>query len=62
MEVFDELEARYSRMISRALHELRTSGATADEIWERLDEIREEYLAEYDTLCFATMRHEILKR
>lgn len=27
---FDELEARYSGIISQALYELRTSGATAD--------------------------------
>jgi hypothetical protein len=59
MEPFDELEARYSGIISHALYELRTSGATADEIWERLDEIREEYLAEYEKLCFTTMKHEI---
>lgn len=61
MERFDELEARYSGIISHALYELRTSGATADEIWERLDEIRDEYAAEYEKLCFTTMKHEILK-
>lgn len=27
-----------------------------DEIWERLDKIREEYLAEYEKLCFTTMK------
>lgn len=55
---FDELEVRYSRIISQALHELRMSGATADEIWERLDKIRDEYLAEYEKWCFTTMKHE----
>lgn len=55
---FDELEARYSGIISHALYELRTSGATADEIWERLDKIRDEYLAEYEKRCFTTMKHE----
>lgn len=44
-----------------ALYELRTSGATADEIWERLDEIRDEYLAEYEKLCFTTVKKEKLK-
>lgn len=58
---FDELEARYSGIISHALYELRTSGATADEIWERLDEIREEYLAEYEKRCFTTMKHEFFE-
>jgi hypothetical protein len=58
---FDELEARYSGIISQALYELRTSGATADEIWERLDKIRDEYLAEYERCCFTTMKHEFLK-
>lgn len=33
----------------------------SDEIWERLDEIRNEYLAEYEKLCFTTMKHEFLK-
>lgn len=61
METFDELEARYSGIISHALYELRSSGATADEIWERLDKIREEYLAEYEKLCFTTIKHDILK-
>lgn len=61
METFDELEARYLGIISHALYELRTSGATADEIWERLDEIRDEYAAEYEKLCFTTIKHEILK-
>ena len=61
METFDELEARYSGIISHALYELRTSGATADEIWERLDEIRDEYLSEYEKLCFTTLKHEFLK-
>lgn len=32
MKIFDELEAYYSAEITRALYELRTSGATADEI------------------------------
>lgn len=50
MKTFDELEAYYSDRISHALYELRTSGATADEIWERLDKIRDEYLAEYEKL------------
>ena len=44
METFDELEAYYSAEITREMYELRTSGATADEIWERLDKIRDEYL------------------
>lgn len=61
MKTFDELEAYYSAEITHALDELRTSGATADEIWERLDKIRDEYLAEYEKLCFTTMKHEILK-
>lgn len=61
MKTFDELESYYSAEISHALYELRTSGATADELWERLDEIRDEYLAEYEKLCFTTMKHEILK-
>lgn len=61
MKTFDELEAYYSSEITRALYELRTSGATADEIWERLDEIRDEYAAEYEKLCFTTMKHEFLK-
>lgn len=61
METFDELVARYSGIITHALYELRTSGATADEIWERLDEIREEYLAEYEKLCFTSMKNEFLK-
>jgi hypothetical protein len=61
MKTFDELEVYYSAEITRALDELRTSGATADEIWERLDEIRDEYLAEYEKLCFTTMKNEILK-
>lgn len=58
---FDDLEVRYSGIISHALYELRTSGATADEIWERLDKIRDEYLAEFEKLCFTTMKHEFLK-
>lgn len=61
MKTFDELEAYYSAEISHVLYELRTSGATADEIWERLDEIRDEYSAEYEKLCFTTMKKEILK-
>lgn len=61
MKTFDELEAYYSAEITHALYELRTSGATADEIWELLDKIREEYLAEYEKLCFTTMKKEILK-
>lgn len=61
MKTFDELEAYYSDEISHALYELRTSGATADEIWERLDKIRDEYLAEYEKLCFTTMKNEFLK-
>lgn len=61
MKTFDELEARYSGIFSQALYELRTSGATADEIWERLDKIRDEYLAEYEKCCFTTMKHEFLK-
>lgn len=61
MKTFDELEAYYSAEISQALYELRTSGATADEIWERLDKIRDEYLAEYEKLCFTTLKHEFLK-
>ena len=61
MKTFDELEVFYSAEIMRALYELRTSGATADEIWERLDEIRDEYAEEYEKLCFTTMKHEILK-
>jgi hypothetical protein len=58
---FDELEARYSGIISHASYELRTSGATADEIWERLDKIREEYLAEYEKRRFTTMKHEFFE-
>ena len=61
MKTFEELEAYYSSEISHALYELRMSGATADEIWERLDEIRDEDLAEYEKLCFTTMKHEFLK-
>lgn len=61
MKTFDELEAYYSAEITHALYELRTSGATADEIWERLDKIRDEYAAEYEKLCFTTMKKEILK-
>lgn len=61
MKTFDQLEAYYFAEIAHALYELRTSGATADEIWERLDEIRDEYLAEYEKLCFTTVKHEILK-
>ena len=61
MKTFDELEAYYSAEISHALHELRTSGATSDEIWERLDKILDEYLVEYEKLCFTTMKHEFLK-
>lgn len=61
MKTFDELEAYYSAEITRALYELRTSGATADDIWQRLDEIHDEYLAEYEKLCFTTMKNEILK-
>lgn len=61
METIDELEARYSGIISHALYELRTSGATADCIWETLDKIRDEYLAEYEKLCFTAMKHEFLK-
>lgn len=51
METIDELKARYSGIIFRALYELRTSGATADEIWESLDKIRGEYDEEYFKLC-----------
>lgn len=58
---FDELEARYSGIISQALYELRTSGATSDEIWERLDKIRDEYLAEYEKRCFTAMKHEFFE-
>lgn len=29
--------------------------------WERLDEIRDEYLAEYEKRCFTTMKHEFLR-
>lgn len=58
---FDELKARYSGIIFRAIDELRTSGATADEIWESLDKIRDEYAAEYEKLCFTTMKKEFLK-
>lgn len=61
MKTFDELEAFYSAEITQALYELRTSGATADEIWERLDEIRDEYVAEYEKLCFSTLKKEFLK-
>lgn len=61
MKAFDDLEAYYSGKITHAWYELRTSGATADEILERLDEIRDEYAAEYEKLCFTTMKHEILK-
>lgn len=61
MKAFDELEAYYSAEIKRAWYELRTSGATADEICGRLDEIRDEYAAEYEKLCFTTIKHEILK-
>lgn len=61
METFDELVAFYSAEITRALYELRTSGATADEIWERLDEIRDEYAAEYEKLSFSTLKKEFLK-
>ena len=61
LDEFDELEARYLGIFSYALHELRTSGATADEIWGRLDKIRDEYLAEYEKRCFTTMKHEFLR-
>lgn len=61
MKAFDDLEAYYSAEITRALYELRTSGATADEIWERLDEIRDEYAAKYEKLCFAMLKKEYLK-
>lgn len=61
MKTFDELEAYYSAEITHALYELRTSGATADEIWERLDKIRDEYAAEYEKLCFSTLKKEFLK-
>ena len=61
MKTFDELETRYSGIISHALYELRTSGATADEIWERLDEIRDEYAAEYEKLCFSTLKKEFFE-
>ena len=61
MKAFDELEAYYSAEISRALYELRTSGATADEIWESLDKIRDGYLAEYEKLCFTAMKHEFFE-
>ena len=61
MKAFDDLEAYYSAEIKRALYELRTSGATADEIWERLDEIRDEYSEEYEKLCFSMLKKEYLK-
>lgn len=61
MKTFDELEAYYSAEITHAWYELRTSGATADEICERLDKIRDEYAAEYEKLCFTTMKQEFLK-
>lgn len=61
MKTFEELADHYTAEITHALHELRTSGATADEIWESLDKIRDEYAAEYEKLCFTTIKHEILK-
>lgn len=61
MKAFDELEAYYSAEIKRALYELRTSGATADEIWKRLDEICDEYAEEYEKLCFSMLKKEYLK-
>lgn len=61
MKAFEELADHYTAEIKRALYELRTSGATADEIWERLDKIRDEYAAEYEKLCFKAMKHEFLK-
>lgn len=45
MKAFDDLEAYYS----------------ADEIWERLDEIRDEYAAEYEKLCLSMLKKEYLK-
>jgi hypothetical protein len=61
MKTFDELEAYYSAEITRALYELRSSGATADENWERLYKICEEYLAEYEKLCFTTIKNEFFE-
>lgn len=58
MKAFDDLEAYYSAEIKRALYELRTSGATDDEIWERLDEIRDEYVAEYEKRCISMLKKE----
>lgn len=54
-------EDKQAAIITHALYELRTSGATADEIWERLDKIRDEYAAEYEKLCFTTIKQEFLK-
>ena len=61
MKTYYELETYYYAEITRALYELRTSGATADEIWYRLDKIYDEYAAEYEKLCFTKMKHEFLK-
>lgn len=61
MKAFEELADHYTAEIKRALYELRTSGATADEIWERLDKIRDEYAAEYEKLCFSMLKKEYLK-
>lgn len=32
-----------------------------NEIWERLDKIRDEYLEEYEKLCFTAMKHEFFE-
>ena len=61
METFEELESEYLSKISEALHELRVSGATADELWVRLDKLRDEYVDEYQRLCFNMLKSEILK-
>lgn len=60
MKTFDELKAYYSVEITHALYELRTSGATADEIWERLDKIRDEYAADCEKLRSTKIKHEFL--
>lgn len=61
MQTLEQLNEKYASKIKSVLYELRTSGASADEIWETLDKLRDEYAEEYQLMEFNMMKHAILK-
>lgn len=61
MQTLEQLNEKYDSKIKSALYELRTSGASAGEIWETLDKLRDEYVEEYQLMAFNMVKHAILK-